>query len=311
MKIKRAIHAIMIIALTSLILQAQPLWYFNLDKPNSILGYGSSSDKREAKAYAFEEISNSYNVRVYSHSELVSNHGGTTFRSNINIYGNNELIGTKVIKEEILDGVWYICVGYSTLNTVTKLSEKVVERDDAQGYLNTTPFGREMKELVGYNTEMKIFRLNNQWVLKANNATEVLTQNDLYSLYSNTGNELQVNQIKFNKMDVIKFKIESPKKYTSLLYVDNKGRVGLIESNMVSASEYPRKRDNFRLRADNVTSKTIQEMYISIFSDTKLDLSVFEDIDFNELDSSNFKFTQLIGLLNRNSFSSKVIKIRP
>ena len=100
----------------------------------------------------------------------------------------------------------------------------------------------------------------------------------------------------------INFKVISKNKgYISILYVENNGKVGVILPNATIKQKliYPSKKDEEALIAYNPYQKTISEMYVCIYSPTKLDLSEFENIDDDLLDESNYHFDKLLDIIQK------------
>ncbi|MEA3331577.1 MAG: hypothetical protein U9Q29_07795 [Campylobacterota bacterium] len=60
----------------------------------------------------------------------------------------------------------------------------------------------------------------------------------------------------------------------------------------------------------NPYKKTIQELYVAIYSKKPLSLHEFEHVSENLLDESNYNFHKLVSRLDSLDFSSFVIKIR-
>lgn len=312
---KRVLKVIILfILLGANLLANQPEWWLNISKPNSIIGYGESKNRKDAIILAREEIVNTLSVNIVSDYSITTrlNNDDYSHQSNSIVKSTSslDLISSKLIKSININGVWYIAVEYSTLPTVYKLEKTIVNGQSVEpSYLNFTNFGLKLYNILNYHIKLNIFRKDNLWYIQANDSidsTIQLTENDLLELFLEKNRDnLNIPNVLYHN-DKLYFNFKSSKKYKTLLSLESDGRVGVIASNITN-NYFP---NNQTMIINNFSNKTIYEMFILIDSDEKIDTYKFEKLHEEVLDSSNFKFDELIYILNEYNFSSILIKIK-
>lgn len=94
-----------------------PKWFYNLSKTDKVIGYGMGDTEQEAKNSALKEIAQYLEVDVKSNITTNKKRDGDNIssRTNQNIKvstKNKKLKGTKTIKSQKKDGIWFIAVSY-------------------------------------------------------------------------------------------------------------------------------------------------------------------------------------------------------
>jgi hypothetical protein len=94
-----------------------PSWFYNLTNGDKIIGYGMGDSEQEAKNFALKEIAQSLEVNIKAESLSTKKSDGSNFSSKSSqkvkiSTKNKKLKGTKTIKSQKKDGVWFIAVSY-------------------------------------------------------------------------------------------------------------------------------------------------------------------------------------------------------
>lgn len=299
-------------------------WFLKSSNNNyEILGYGQAAALDKAKEMAFKdiiqtlkvEVTASTSVRKTVHNESFDNH----VIQNLNTSSSAVLIGAKVKQAKQVDGIWYVSVVYDTGSIGAKFKRSLKGyklKNERPNYLTTTNLISSINNEVGTQLKYEVLRKSDLWLLRYKDIEKVLTENDFINLFrSHSGKYIKLNLNKkiFYPQDQMSFHIDSKNTgYVSMLYVEANGKVGVLYANKKSHTlmRYPEKNSNEELTIANPYKKILHEMYIALWSPNKVNLSSFEDVQSDYLDSSNYKFHKVVELLDKNDFSSVVVKIK-
>jgi len=296
-----------IILLLPVYIFSMPYWFHNFFvRDYEIAGYGADKDLQNARNIAKAEIAKTIKVQISSstniNESLTDNEKYKKFVQNkISTSSDATLEGIKIVKEELKEGLWWVCVVYDNRTLLQKIKAK---------YPNFSK--KQLKNLK----KLQVIRKDHNWYLQIKNDLFLLKKEDFTNLFSTIKNKnLQFlsNKMIYISGNKINFKVISKNKgYISILYVENNGKVGVILPNAKIKQKliYPSKKDKEALIAYNPYQKTISEMYVCIYSPTKLDLSEFENIDDDLLDESNYHFDKLLDIIQKNPFATIKIKIK-
>lgn len=307
------------------ILHATPDWFYNLKSThnNELIGYGIDDTLSKAKQNASISIAETISIKIQSSVNSSKSNINGKYNKNFSTKMKSEskaiLTGIEVLKSEQLLGKWYVAVKYdnSTLEEkIKKLLSNKLKDENQNLYLKDTLLIKNLNNEVEKRINYKLIRKNNLWQIQYKDITLPITQNNLYNLFLNKQNKaisIKANKKNFKQNNKIHFNIKHNKPgYISILYVEHNGKVGVIQSNYKSKKSftYPDKKNKDTFTISNPYKQPIQEMYIAIYSDTKIDLGLFERVSDDLLDTSNFNFDKLIDILSKVEFSSYVIKIK-
>ncbi len=94
-----------------------PEWFYNLPENGKIIGYGTGETESAAKNSALKNIAQTLEVDVKSDISINKKSDGSQYSSktkqNINVSSKSKkLKGTKTIKSQKKDGIWFIAVSY-------------------------------------------------------------------------------------------------------------------------------------------------------------------------------------------------------
>lgn len=301
-----------------------PAW-FHLPSERSyeIMGYGQADTLDEARGMALKEISQTLKVNVSSstdiNNKLKNDEYNQEITQNLKTSTSAVLIGSKVDRSVKVDEVWYVAVVYDTSSYGAKLKRALnnsVLKNEKLNYLSSTSLVRGINEEVGYKLRYKLLRENDLWKLQYRDIKLVISESDIVKLFAfNNGSRigLKLNKKIFYPQDVMQFSIGLKKPgYVSMLYVEANGKVGVLFANKKQSrsSTYPAKNSDEELVVANPYKKVLNEMYLTTLSQKPLNLTLFESVQSSYLDESNYKFAELVTLLDKTDFSSVVVKIK-
>ncbi len=94
-----------------------PSWFYTLNEDGKTIGYGMGDTQEEAKNIALKEITQSLGIDISSQTSTNKKSDGNNFSSrtkqNVNISTKKiKLKGTKTIKSQKKDGIWFLAVSY-------------------------------------------------------------------------------------------------------------------------------------------------------------------------------------------------------
>ncbi len=297
---------ILFIILLPIYLYATPQWFYNIPSKNyEIIGYGIDENLQIARDIAKTEISKTIKIKIISNSNikksLTNDKYQKLFKSNISTSTDTTLQGIKILKEEQVDNQWYVSVIYDNRTLIQKINIKYPKFKESN-----------LKDIKN----IKVIRKDNDWYLKIKDNLYLLNDQNFKQIFSNINNKnltFQSNKTIYKSQDQMQFKITSKEKgYVSILYSETNGKVGVILSNQKINQKfvYSKQNDENQLISYNPTKNTIVELYICIYSKSKLDLREFENISDNLLDESNYSFDKLLDIIKKNKFNTIKLKVK-
>ncbi len=303
---------------------AVPSWLYNIESDhNDIIGYGVSSSLKEAKQNAMADITQYMSVSVESSTDIsMSDINGKIQNSasaSSKIKSKAILNGVKFIKVEQIGELWYIAAKYdnSPLDIkLKKLLPKDLKDEKQNSYLKKTPLFISLNKSIKRELDYRLIRKNNLWQLKYSDILLPINQDNFYKLFSNqsTNNlSIKANKKIYVPNNDMYFSVKNRKEgYISILYVEHNGKVGVLLANQKSSKDfrYPDLKSSDAFKISNPYKKSIQELYIAIYTKNRLNLDEFENVSENLLDESNYNFEKLISKLDKLNFSTFSIKIR-
>lgn len=300
-------------------LNAQPSWFYNIKaKDNEIIGYGTSNNLYEAKKYAIDEISKTLNLTIKSQFNIQKTYKKDSLinkdiSSNINITSINNLNNISFTNVINIDNLWYVSAIYDNSTLVQKLKKHykntILENEKQNYYLANSPLVKSLNTQLGFKLDYSLIRQNNLWYLAYKDKLFFLNQNDFYELFYDYKKNLSLNsnKITYDDNEQIQFRIKSKEKgFISLFNLESNGKVGLLIENIEIKDEI----NISEFKTVNPYSEQIQEQFIVIKSNKKLNLGNFTKIENELLDVNDFKLNKLLEILNHYDFSSKTIKIK-
>lgn len=303
----------------------EPSWLYNIkSSKNEIIGYGTDGDLHIAKQKALSDIAETINVSIKSNiqsSEQVSNDEfSSNVSMNIDSSSKANLLGTKVLKSQKVDKLWYVAVSYDktpfTIKMKNALSKLTLKNEKQNPFLSNSVLFQRLNKEVGFTLDYQVVRHNSLWHLKYKDILIPLNTNYFTKLFSSKDSKsfsFGTNKKVFYPNDKMFFSINfNQPGYLSILYVESNGKVGVLLKNkkLHKSMVFPDPESDEEFVVANPYKETIIEMYIALYSKTRLDLSLFELVDNSYLDESTYNFTSLVEKLKNIEFSSEVIKIR-
>jgi hypothetical protein len=301
-----------------------PPWYLKSSDNNfEVTGYGQAPTVSEAKEMALKDIAQTLKVEISSSTDirktLDNNKFNTKVTQNLSTSASAVLIGTHVKATHHNNDIWYVSVVYDTSSLAEKFKRALKNqtlKNEEKNYLSSTELINEINQALGYKLRYKIFRENNLWMIQYDNNKFVINEQEFRKLFKfkrGTNINVKLNKKIFYPGDKMKFRIKAQDSgYVSMLYAENDGKVGVLYTNIKSKRviHYPPENSNEELVISNPLNRVLEEMYLAIWSKNRIDLTAFEDVQNNHLDDSNYKFSELIRLLDKSDYSSVVVKIK-
>jgi len=308
-----------------MILLSSPSWLYDINPidNNEIIGYGIDKEFSKAKQNAMSDIAESISAEVESSTNMLKSsiNGKIDKKISLNkkVKVRAVLSGIKPIKAENIDGIWYIALKYDNAPLALKLKKSIsysVENEKQNHYLQHTELFKEINREIGKTLNYQIIRNDNLWQIRYKEIILPIDQNNFYKLFSNQSSldfAIKANQSVYHQNDKMYFEIKNNREgYISILYVEHNGKVGLLLSNKRTSNSftYPNLQSKDSFRVVNPYRKSIEELYIALFSTSYIDLSEFENVSNTLLDKSNYNFDTLLTLLDNYKYSTFRVKIR-
>jgi len=302
----------------------QPGWFLKASNNNyELLGYGQSETLDKAKEMAFKDIIQTLKVEVSASTSIKKTLHNKSFDNkviqNLNTSSSAVLIGAKVKQAKQVDGVWFVSVVYDTGSIGAKFKRSFKGRklkNEASNYLTATDLVSDINNEVGTKLRYEVIRKNDLWLLRYKDIEHILSESNfikLFNFQSDKNIKLSLNKNIFYPQDQMRFQIKSKNSgYVSMLYVEANGKVGVLYANKKSRASlsYPEKNSDEELTVANPYKKILHEMYVALWSPNKVNLTSFENVQSDYLDNSNYKFHELVKLLDKVDNSSVVVKIK-
>jgi hypothetical protein len=305
---------------------AMPKWFLVLEPQsnNELIGYGVASSLELAKQNAMADIVKSISVNIHTQLDMTqSNIDGKHDKSisqTLKTQANATLSGVKTLQAENFDNLWYVALSYDNSpvqHKLKKLLPTVLKEQTQSAYLAQTDLFKTLNREIKTPLDYHIVRQNNFWQLQYGEIFLPLNQEEFYALFDNQTSQelnLKTNQTIYQPNDEMFFKLYSTSHtgYFSLLYVEHNGKVGVLFANQDAKKElrYPAKKSQEHFVVANPYGKTIEELYVLIYSNTPLDVRDFESVSHTYLDESNFNFDKLLAIMKHYQFATTKIKIR-
>lgn len=306
---------------------AMPSWYINRDfkEPisNEILGYGEDRLLQNAILNAKTDISMQLKSRVKS--VLLQNQ----YRYNQNISSNTHhtqevftdeiLKDTVVIKQEQIDGKWYVVVAYENIPTLHRFIKKLpnnLENGKQNRYLKNTLLFKELNDVLGVETNTRLYVNDGNFQLGYKTIFQNMDLNIPELFVNHSTNKSNTFTIVKNstyenvilKFEPVSFEFDSNKRFVSLFAISPEGKVLLLEDNLHVKS----KTNEYKFKKLK-PSEERETLFVAVFSDTKLDNSYFRYMTGNENDESynqdDIKFHKFVDFLNNDDIDFISIKM--
>ena len=302
------------------ILSASPNWYLN-NNSTFLIGYGQDSSLIKARDLARIDLSQIITSDVSSENKIYQSYSKYTSTSKQKITSQNRISGSEIYKEIYKNGMWYVAIKYDNRSTVNKLAEKVkleknIILDETQTTaLSKTKFQKKLNSILKLNVSSDLYVKNNSYYFRASNSHILLSQDDLKYLFETqqNDNKLILNKTIYKDKDFVTMRVKSDYKYYTIFAVDYLGKVCVVYKNEIvnNFGIRPNKRtDSYSINVISIKNEVLIEMYVSIFSDEKIDTQEFESMDYVELDNSNLKLYELFQLMDKYTYSSFQVKIK-
>lgn len=308
--------------------QAYPQWYKHRELQSTVkyevIGYGQGDTIKEAKTNAKEDISQTLISKIDSSftSQTITHNDNFNERtkSNLKITSKVSLHNLKTIKQEQLNGVFYIALKYKNLDLAYRIKTTIgslqCNKNQYNNYLSRTPLIKELTASIGCKLDFKLDRRNQAWYLKYNEHLFLLSDDEFEELYVSKINdkfEFTSSKIVLTDGDSFHFALNSKREgYVTLLNVYENGTVTLLQPSILikNSIQVPSIDSENYFEAGLVTEGVnTYDLYVAIYTKKPLDMSRFEyaneDLAESEL---AYKFDELINLIDTYEYSSMLMR---
>ena len=299
-------------------------WYLtrNISHTQSqIIGYGHAKKLNIAKQNAKSEIAEMLQININSTLTIdkYSSHKDYTKDVNrqIKTTSSVKLSGLRVIKQERVDGMWFVAIVYDNLPLTQKIIHSINPKRENfnHPYLTHITLFKALKEHFGFYPKAKIYAQNGQYYIAIDNQQFLISQQEFIELFTNNYHpNIDINlkdRLKHNESYFITTKFNEFG-FASLFLVSHTGTVVSMFRNieLIDATfTYPDKNKYSGLRAEiEDESKQQKEMFVALLCKQKEDIGLFNQVS-TRLEKDSFRFGGLVDLMGRCAFSSKILTI--
>jgi len=301
-----------------------PEWFSNKNlkcKKDEIIGYAQAKKLNIAKQNAKREIAEMLQVDVTSILDIEiqssTNEYNKKSNSKINISTNVKLNNLRVIKQEKINNIWFVAISYSNLPLAQKIINNINPKlkNFNHPYLKNTTLFKTLKDRLGFYPKAKIYAQNGQYYISIDNQQFLISEQEFIELFANIENpkinikvkdRLKNNELYFINTEFKEFG------FASLFLVYEKGMVVNMFKNieLVDAKfTYPNKKEFNGLKAViSNNEKENRDMFVALLCKQKEDFWQINEMSTEE-EKNSFKFGDLIDLMNRCAFTTKVLTI--
>ncbi|OCL93956.1 LPP20 family lipoprotein [Aliarcobacter thereius] len=309
-------------------LNAEPTWFNNIPKKEyEFISYGVGSSFEEASAIAKAEIASYIRSDVISKlsikSSEINDESNEEVKSEISSVSNISLYGVKTIKREEIKDRYFVALKYDLRAFETKFVEKIGSNKKCtkkRSFLNNSLFGESLRTLVNCDLDLSIYEKGGTLFISNNNISMPWDKNDIETLFVEKQDiDLHFTASKFILKDNEAFKLilKSNKQggYLSLFNIYNQGEVALLVDNIPNSFGKTIKipdaiNESLELVASTEGKDNTKDLYIAVWHEKKLSLSIFDMTSDETLsNNSNKNLSELIKILDKNSYSSFVVRI--
>ncbi len=216
-------------------------------------------------------------------------------------------------KSEIINDTYFVAVSY---RRVPKLECHPSQNE----FLSKTSLVQEANKLTNCQHDYQLRYFNNAWHLSYKKISEKLTPRELSSLLINVDSKevsIETHKYDFHEGEGFYLNITSKKSgYVSVLNVYRDGRVGVVLKNKIvndnANFSFPSKESGQEFVASLITpSVATKDMYVVLYSKTKLKLSKFEKQNSKKVTDKEYRFNEVLKLLKTYDYATLVLRTRP
>ena len=303
--------------------QLFPKWYGVVaDNKNQIIGYGSAKTPQQATQIAINAISQKLGCSIDStinikRSSSSNNGNSENIESEIEIKSKTDLDDLKVLKTELINNIWFVAVAYDNRSLFLKIIGSVHPKNKnfTHPYLIKTKLFKLLKGHLGFYPKANIYSQNGQYYISIDNQPFLITRQELIELFINNSHlniKLELKErIKDNKTYFVSTKFKRFG-FASLFVVSHTGSVVSLFKNIKSTDTpltYPNKEkyDGLRAKIDSDATHS-RDMFVALLCRQKENLGLLNQVS-TKLERDSFRFGQLVDLMDRCAFSTRIVTV--
>ena len=309
---------------STILIASPPQWYSTQNLPHTqsqIIGYGQAKELNIAKQNAKSEIAEMIQTNIDSITIIDIDSSTDKYDKDVNrtikTSSSVRLNGLRVLKQERVDDVWFVAIVYDNLPLTQKIINSINPKRENfnHPYLTHTTLFKALKEHFGFYPKAEIYAQNGQYYIAIDNQQFLISQQEFVELFSNQEHQ----NIKIKLKDRLKnndlYFVDTEFKefgFASLFLVSHTGTVVSMFRNieLIDATfTYPNKKEYDGLRAEIENgAKQSRDMFVALLCKKKEDIGLFNQVS-TELEKDSFRFGNLLDLMGRCAFSTKILTI--
>lgn len=318
------------VMLTATLWGDTPGWYETRHYQNggkTYYGYGQGPHKEAALTAAKAEIASALHTTVTSaFTSRQERTGENNARLDLKATTQATLTGVKIVKEAVIDGVWYLVAHYVDQSLLEHLVDynatlKTSCTNIQNIYLAQTPLFMTINQKLGCKHPLRLQRRDGAWYVVWNDFAHMLSVQEFDALFKkvdSTAGTLIVSQTQLYDEDPFSFTLLSNQKgYVSLLTVYEDGKTGVLLANAPIVPNiavlFPKADEPVEMVAGLVKADTpTKDLHVLLFTPQAIDLTRFEAVsDAYITAESEYRFAELIELMARYPFATVLQRTLP
>lgn len=307
-------------------LQAAPHWYGTIPaQPYELIGYGKGESPQAARNAALAEIAGVIRSDVQSRFEQRTHLSGDQYdqssMGSLSVLSDVQLSGVETIRHERYGQHYYTALRFDIRPFEVRLRERLgtpvcIER---AGFLNMTPVGQNLKELMGCDVALRVYRQSDVWMLGTTDAALPWGQESFERLFAERYDARVVLKSSAPRLvdgEAFSLSIQAEAAgYVTLFNLYDTGQVAVMVDNLPiqggQSLQIPESIDpGLELVAAAGNRDSTRDLYVALWHRERESFSRFEQTDSRVLGASQGShFEELIGLLDRGVWSSVVVGV--
>jgi len=302
-----------------------PTWFESkkiTHTPTQLLGYGQAESFNEAKEIAKVKIAQMLQLNIDTTMTIEKNSSVNGYDKKINqtikTTTSVSLNGLCIIKQEKMDKHWFVAIVYDNLPLFQKIINFTYIQDikkSNHSYLKKTKLFKYLKKSFGFYPKSTIYSQNGQYYISIAHQQFLISEQEFVDLFVNSYDENIKIKFKERVKDNEAYFITTKFKkfgFASLFLVAQKGTVVNLFKNIElndAIFTYPNRKeyDGLKAKIEDGTKEN-KDMFVALICDKKEDIGFFNQVS-TELEEDSFRFGDLVDLMGRCVFSTRVLTI--
>ena len=297
-----------------------PPWFELQNLPKDlfeIVGYGAGASLKEAKEDALRDIASQIKVQLTSSLTIGTNIDGDKLKKQIDhqiqTRTDAQLKNAKVIKSDRVGKEFFVAVRSRHIPDLPCETKQ-------NPYLEKTLLIERLNSLTKCPYDFELLRKNGRWHLIYHTLSEPLAPKHFDELLVNSRSDdllMLSDKSHYAEDDLITLEITSKKTgHLSLFVVYEDGKVGILADGAIifknQPYRFPEPDSGLELVAGlTETREPTKDLYVAVVTESPLNLGRFEQIENDLLGDGEYRFGELLQLLEGKNFSTLLLRTTP